>query len=304
MSAPTRPRSPWLPAFLLVGLIGACAAVEEVEAPEAGPCLDGVCEAAIRKFGFGMNLTAPVESQGVIGFDLDGHITNEGDPHGCGKQDFVSPDGEPGIDNQLGLLLGAIGDVLVIVDDLVAQAVAEGGALYVIEIRDWEGPGDRSARGRIMRTETPPLIGNDGLVLRGQTLGVAEDGLMGEFELTVDAEGRVFESGPFTMLLPIIVLDVDEVLELRSSRVRFERHEDGTMHAGLIGGGIMIDGIIHITDNYAVGAEIRAVVPPLLRNLADLEPDERGRCQALSVALAWEAVPVFTTSWATPGPTP
>lgn len=139
-----------------------------------------------------------------------------------------------------------------------------------------------------------PLLGNDGLVLRGQTLAAATEPVMGEMEFLVDAEGRRFQSTPFDLKLPIVVLDVDEVLDVRGVQVRFDRELDGTITGGLLGGGLMTDGILHIVNNYAVGDQIRQTVPGILDLFADLEPDDRGSCQALSVALTFEAVPVFT----------
>lgn len=283
-------------ALPLLAIFAACAAEDAAPPRAPGPCPDGVCASAIRKFGFGAGATdaTPADANVVVGFDLDGAVTELGDASGCGKPDRVSPEGEPGIDNQLGALLGAIGDVLVIVDGLVQQAINEGGILYAVEIRDWDGPGDRSARGRVIDLGSIPLLGNDGLVLRGQTLAAATEPVMGEMEFLVDAEGRRFQSTPFDLKLPIVVLDVDEVLDVRGVQVRFDRELDGTITGGLLGGGLMTDGILHIVNNYAVGDQIRQTVPGILDLFADLEPDDRGSCQALSVALTFEAVPVFT----------
>ena len=47
----------------------------------------------------------------VDGLDLDGHVTVPGDGTGCGKADFVAPDGREGIDNAFARLVPAIESV-------------------------------------------------------------------------------------------------------------------------------------------------------------------------------------------------
>ena len=258
---------------------------------EADPCGDAGCQAIIRSFGFGADVTA--EGQDVaIGFDLDGYVTEQGGETGCGIEDLTSPDGVPGIDNQLGRLVSAVGNVLDQVSDLVDDSIIEGGVLYVVEYSDWNGGEDDDVNVRILDVDSMPLVGNDGKVLSGQTVALDPRPVMATVHGSVDSHG-VFESDTFDLLLPIEILDVIEIIPIRGAKTRFTINADGTLSDGVIGGALMLYGIIHVLDYYAVGDEIRRTVPPLLNLLADTQPDEAGDCQGLSVALSFDAVPGF-----------
>jgi hypothetical protein len=73
------------------------------------------------------------DNTGVInGFNIDDHVTVEDDAVGCFKEDLTSPDGEPGIDNQLGLVIGDIPGVDVTTS--IADNIAEGDLLLLMEV--------------------------------------------------------------------------------------------------------------------------------------------------------------------------
>lgn len=234
------------------------------------------------------------EERGVtIGFDLDGAVTTSRDRLGCAQDDFTSPEGEPGIDNNLALLLPLL-DLAAenAVQSLLLNSLNEGKLLVFVE-RTLQADGSYEIRFR--RGEDSPLLGTNGRLLPGQTLALHPDPQLGGAE-SATREGDVFEAHGFDVRLPAVVFATLYVLELKNARLRFELAPDGSIEKGLLGGGIELEQIFEVirTADSMLNPEnsIEALVGEALRDFADLAVRE-GRCQQLSAAIEFEAVPAF-----------
>lgn len=236
---------------------------------------------------------ARADAAGVSsGFDLDGAASDSLDSRSCHHADFVDPEGRPGIDNQLAVLLPLI-DLLGegAVGALLQQAINEGRLLLLLTVEeDSEG----GAQLRFERGEDVPLLGTDGLLLPGQTLALQAEPLLGEARAWPSAE-QVFEAGPFALRIPVVIFNNLYALDLIKAHVRFVRTPEGALEGGVIGGGVSVEQMFAIAET--AGREARVDIIGSfggdLRDMADLEHDASGACGAMSMAATFHAVPAF-----------
>jgi hypothetical protein len=111
----------------------------------------------------------PTDSTVAPGFNLDGHVTEAGDTTGCGRQDFVSPEGEPGIDNQIAMLATELEALL---GGSLQRRVDQGRVLLLLEVSDVDD------------------FHSDACVTLGLMVGALPDG-MTEEDLLRDADGHL-----------------------------------------------------------------------------------------------------------------
>lgn len=234
------------------------------------------------------------EPEGVsMGLDLDGFQSGANDGRGCNKPDFLDPQGRPGVDNELGRLLPLVdlaGEGAL--EGLIQGAINEGQLLVILETQETEAG---SLRVIARRGADAPLLGTDGRILAGQTLGVAaDDPILGEGLATLGADG-VYQSAPFRLRLPIIVFSLLYVVDLPSAILRFAYNSDGTISQGLIAGGIPVTQLITILQQASeFGGDFEGLFGDALRSSGDLERDPNGNCTATSMAVGFDAVPAFT----------
>jgi hypothetical protein len=233
------------------------------------------------------------EKDGVAaGFNLDGAVSDFLDDRSCRQQDFVDPSGVPGIDNQLARLLPLV-DIAGegAVEALVQTSIDEGTLLLIF---DREEHADGTIDLTVRRGADVPLLGTDGHLLAGQTLALDEQPLLGSFK-GARIEGGMFDAGPFEIRLPVIVFNTLYDLTLPNARVRFRIAEDGSLLEGVLGGGAPLPQILGFvrTADERVGGDIEGLLGGSIRDEADLQPDENGACTLLSMAVLFEAVPVF-----------
>lgn len=226
------------------------------------------------------------------GFDLDGMATNSREARGCAQDDFTSPDGTPGVDNNFAVLIPLL-DLAAegALQALIQTAVNEGRLLVFLEEFE-DGRGQTGLRFR--RGDDSPLLGTDGRLLPGQTLGLHLDADLGTApDLTLTQEGSTLEARGFDVRLPAVIFETLYVLEFRDARIRYEAGDDGRL-VGMLGGGVELDQIFEIirTADAQMGASIEDLIGEELRNLADLTSEE-GDCQRLSATVTFEAVPAF-----------
>ena len=112
-----------------------------------------------------------VEDGVSSGFNLDGAVSDEGDPEGCYRSDLVSPDGTPGIDNAFSNVLPALElTEASALEPLIKAAIDEGRLLLMLEM---SGIDDRVSDDCVdmhfSRSIGPPALGGDGFILPGQT---------------------------------------------------------------------------------------------------------------------------------------
>ena len=230
------------------------------------------------------------------GFDLDGAATSAGEPTGCGRPDFTTPDGVPGVDNAFGPLLPVIaslgGEAL---QSLVQNSVLSGELLLLVELDDLDAtPVGTCTTGRIVRGDGLPFLGTDGQILPFQTFSVHPD--FPSAELTCaepQSDGSLLVDG-VELRLPLQVFD--ETIDLTMTGGRMSLTPTDTGWSGLVGGGVSVDELAANVFGFdAIPEELETGVVAAARLAADLNPDDTGVCQHLSVTLAFDAVPAFLT---------
>lgn len=227
------------------------------------------------------------------GFDLDGQATNRRDEAGCYHDDFRSPEGERGIDNNMAHLIPLIDLVAqAAIEPLIQDAVNAGRLLLLIERLPTR---DGNITLRFRRGDDQPLVGNHGLLLPDQTLGLHPEPLLGQSGSAMVVDG-VYEALVPKLRLPVVIFSTLYVLDIFDARVRFRLQSDGHLTDGLVGGGVETDQILEVirTADGQVDptASVEGVVGDSLRNLADLAP-VNGACTRISSAFSFEAVPTF-----------
>jgi hypothetical protein len=229
------------------------------------------------------------------GFDLDGRVSDAGDPQGCGKEDLVDPDGVEGIDNAFsGLVPVLMATEASALEDLLAQSIANGELLLLVEVgnvdvdtslpvEDWD---DDCVDLTLWRGDGVPLLAADGTLLDRQTFATSDPVTVSCVPMVA---GKVEAQG-FSVVLPAQVLDVELTLHLSDAALRIEHLPDGTA-VGLLGGGIPRSDFEAILSEQDI-QDLAQVLLPIVEGLLDLE-DDSGACSAMSVTLGFDALPAF-----------
>ncbi|MFO0647509.1 MAG: hypothetical protein U0326_14810 [Polyangiales bacterium] len=280
---------------LLLALLAGCADDAAAPTPPAGPGIrcespKGVSTMVIARFGF---VRADTTRAGVSdGFDLDDHDTAPGESVGCGRQDYTAPDGRHGVDNQLALLIPVVDSMTGgALDGAIQTAINGGQLLMTITLEDLDNRcNDPSVTMVFRRVTGMPFVGSDMRVDPGQTFDQTRD-------LPVTrAHGRV-ENGVLVtdatnIPLPVEVLDARFTLNLYGARMRL-RLDDAGGAEGIIGGGISISEFTATAENFTIPMSLRGAIGTTMRLVADLAPDDNGRCQQLSAAVSLSLRPAF-----------
>lgn len=281
--------------FALLALLGGCA---DDAAPPAAPSGPGIrCDSpkgsstmVIARFGF---VRADTTRTGVSdGFDLDDHDSAPGDPVGCGRLDYTAPDGRHGVDNQLALLIPVVDSMTGgALDGAIQTAINGGQLLMTVTVEDLDDRcDDRSVTMVFRRVTGMPFVGSDMRVDPGQTFDQTRD-------LPVTrAHGRV-ENGVLVtdatnIPLPVEVLDARFTLNLYGARMRLKLDDAGGAE-GVIGGGISISEFTATAESFTIPTALRGAIGTTMRLVADLAPDDNGRCQQLSAAVSLSLRPAF-----------
>jgi hypothetical protein len=247
--------------------------------------------AAVNTLGFTRS-----ESPGVApGFNLDDRVSDSSDASTCRKADFTSPEGEPGIDNQLATLVPLFEVVGIgAVEGLVQNSIKEGGLLIMLEAGDVNDRVDDPEITLHLRLgQGTPLLGTDGLLLSGQTFH-AHEGAESSVIENARIEGGVLRGGPFEAVLPIVVFGVEYELPLHNAFLRADLTYDGSLENGIMGGEVIIEDIIAIaTRANAADGSILPAVRGVLNGRGDLDPDEGGVCRRISGAFDFGGVSAF-----------
>lgn len=280
--------------FGLLGLaLGSCkdegsAAVSDTAGLPSCDSLETAERYLVRTLVFGP------ESDGVAwGFDLDGHVSGVGDLEGCGKQDLVDPEGNAGIDNAFAGLLPTLEQTEAIaVETLIQDAVNSGNLLLALELSGVDDRlNDDCVTVRLGRAEGVPLLGNDGLLLDGQTLAWEPDSLGPPIEAAL-IDGQLVAS-PFTVDIDLRVITADVKLSLLDSGLRLQLDEDAPRATGFVSGGFQTAQLLDVLSDQAIDVELRAILEQGLPLLADLVDPETGACDLMSVTLEYDAVEVY-----------
>lgn len=268
MQPPTSPAPPLAAALAL--LLGA-ACTPTAEAP-----------GAVSRYFLVDTLEFVLEDDsGLGGFDLDGSDAD------CGVEDGISPDGDPGIDNQLGAIWDVLPDSAIAVLPLAVETSLESGAMMlVLEVTEsgalvfWEGTGR-------------PLLGSNLLAMPNQTI----DLLAGADRLG-GAESTDTEGGLRAEALDVVLkLEwIDTQIAMPVVRGRGLLREDGAGGLDLsLGGLVPMQAVMDVVaglggDGDDMVAETLSALLPLV---VDGRTDPEGECDGLSGAFVGHAVPVY-----------
>lgn len=249
------------------------------------------------------------------GFDLDGGGDGASGPGGCAQRDFMSPAGEPGIDNQTWRALGCFKifrGTAARPPDTGAQfglSLANGENAQVIVLRGVESlVRDDDVEVIYANSRDRAMVGPNRRFLHGATYAAA--GTPGGPNVM---KGRIVD-GVLEASAPVIRLRnvwnlgrgiVGEdlrgargVMRFASARLRLRFQPDGSVK-GMVGGFQPVEQAIFVPSVGGFGAAVTAdfdcpVLYATLRKMADGDRDPRdGSCRSISAAYEIEAVPAF-----------
>ena len=225
------------------------------------------------------------------GFDLDGVVgTSRPD---CVAEDFTSPDGTKGIDNQLArllpLLLQAIGEAF---PTLIQNAINDGGLSMLFEVVP-PPEGETLPVLAFHRAKGTPLLDSSGALLSGQTFDV-QDAAPFAICHGAQVEERRIRCGPFKLPLAIVVFGILYQLDFQQALIDVTFDENGENAEIAVGGSLKLADIFNITDNIENGPKnltslIHSVLPPL----ADTIGVETQECDEMSGAAHLKARVAF-----------
>lgn len=227
------------------------------------------------------------------GFDLDGRVSTTNDNLGCGIEDYVSPEGEPGIDNGFTRLLPTLElTEFMAVEGLVAQNIASGNLLITLEI---SGVDDRESDDcvdvTLGRGTGDVLLGTDGMLESGQTIERDTDLPAVSWSGLAIEDGRIVAQG-FDWALPLQVFQVSLDLALTNASMSVELDPEGGF-SGVFGGGASTAYIMSVASEENVDDDLVGIMAALLEMYSDLEPDSDGVCQQISTNFEYKAIPAF-----------
>ena len=253
----------------------------------------------VQQFGF-VREESPAVSNG---FNLDDAV--DGASTGCALGDYVSPDGEEGIDNQFAQLLPVIEDVGgSAISTYLQDAITKGDLLIMFEIEDvddWEN--DPCVHVSMGYGVGQPNISAHGWLEPWQSFDIAQERPWARIENAAIVDGRL-EVGPVDLQVPFSIFDFAWVINVLDARIRidFDGHGGGS---GMMGGAIPVADMRQIVEEAEVGSGVRDAIELVADTFADLMPDEQGKCQAISGTLQHESVGAFFYEDAErPEPTP
>ena len=226
------------------------------------------------------------------GFDLDGHTTSGGDSDGCGIADVTRPDGVEGIDNALsGILPTLEATQAVAVSGLIEDSIRSGELLVMAELTRVDHPlQDSCVDFGLWRARGVPMVGTDGEILDHQTFDRDPDIEPG-LDASIPLAAGVFQPQGFEVVLPVQILDVFLTFHMQQAQVYGELDEDGYM-LGYFGGAVPLTDFDVLTELSDIG-EVAGLLEGLLPLAADIDLDQDGTCDAMSIVFEVEGTPAY-----------
>ena len=219
-------------------------------------------------------------------------VNLDGDEPGGGQEDYVSPNGDAGVDNSFGSLIPILeltegAAIEVYIQDLINN----GEVLIMLEMEDLDDPyDDECVNFNLLRGLGEPTVGTDKIIESGQTFDRNNDLPQSRAEAQV-VSGGVLEASPLEFRLPFQIFDIQLEFVLHGSTLRFEQGVDGH-HTGFVAGGLYINEIIDFVSGRD-DIDIGDLITDFVTSKADLWPDETGQCQGISVVFEFKAKPAF-----------
>jgi hypothetical protein len=245
---------------------------------------------------FGSPPLRTIQGKVAEGMALDGNA-----PNTCAHAQFSSPEGKPGIDNQLWRAMGCIrgwrkgADI----EKYAHDNIRAGEYTILLEITGMTDPrSDDHVEVGIYSSTDQVLVDAAGNVLPDSSLQIHDDP-----RYRAVARGRVVDgvitTDPVDVRLKYRSAGyIDTDFYIRGARMRLEPQPDGSIK-GMIGGyydvETLYDGFIRqaqVVTSVLLAYSCPAVYSAL-NQLADGYPDPTGKCTAISTAYRFDAIPAF-----------
>ena len=279
-----------------VALLG-CSGGDDSGGPAGNPT-GGTCDADGPTATYVMRSLYFARSEEGVGwgFDLDGHASAAGDPEGCGKADLTDPEGQGGIDNAFAGLLPTLEQTeAVAVEGLLQDAISSGDLLLMVDVR---GLDDRQNDDCVTVGFGPavgsPLVGNDGLLLDGQSFqpDAGEDQVV-VADARVEDGTLIVEGIEFTLELQVLTAAL--AIDVSDGALRIDLPEDAEgeeVATGFFGGGFSTEYMLDTLNEEAIDSGLKEILNTVIPLTADLK-DADGVCNHMSVTFEYEAIPAF-----------
>ncbi len=256
-----------------------------------------------------MTLDGPAR---VAGLDLDGvdSVASAGTPGGCAHDDFTSPDGETGIDDQHWRLMGCIrgyrpNDLM----DRLFQAntmVKEGGYAILLEITGMDDPrNDDEVAVQILSAAEPVTTDAAGGILDHVSVTAHPDPRFQNAIARGRIEDGILTTEPVDVRVKVKQQTQDNFAWYRDARIRAEVQEDGRI-VGVLGGYWDLENFWSMLNEHWIGERHQgrnaafnrgfmcSGIYHAMSRVADGHPDpETGQCTSLSTTVHFEAIPAF-----------
>lgn len=247
-----------------------------------------------------------VQSSIAYGRNLDGRVSDGSDAENCGAVNFTSPDGMPGVDNQLYRVMGCIdsfrrdaefaGGAM---EDYHIGAYRDGEITTLMEIRDVDDVyNDDEVEVGIYSSHDPTLYDSEKRGISRASLTVT-DNLLWHNKARGRIENGVLITEPFDLRLKFGWTGRPAEYVIKDVRIHLTLNPDGSASGDLAG---YFDlkhaywhnfhdeqGALQVANGYTCPAVWTA-----LQQHADGHRDpETGQCRSISTAMRIEAVPAF-----------
>ena len=229
---------------------------------------------------------ARIENGVSRGADLDGDGPN------CGHEDFVDPEGNPGIDNAFGALLPLLDlTEFTAVEVYLQDTINWGELLLMIEMEDVDSvENDPCVNVNLLRGLGEPTVGTDKIIESGQTFDRDLELPMSRSEGMEIVDGRVIAS-PLNLPLPVQYFDDHLTINFQQGTLQHDIGEDGH-GTGFLAGGVLSQDIVDFVDGRG-DIDVGDLLISLLDTNSDIWPNEDGKCEGFSAVLEFKTKPAF-----------
>ena len=233
--------------------------------------------------------------EGIVpGFDLDGAVSDPSQPHPCGWDDFTSPYGTPGIDNQAAILSPLFDAVGFGQAHQYLQTSIEASGFFILF--DLSGVDD---------LENDPEIdvvyevgGGSGVMDSAGTLVPYQTMCVQDDSPSVVATEAYIEDGVLHAKFDAIVLLISMFervypFTIAETHLMGNISGEGFITDGVVGGRLSIEELLNLISKMGQNqGGLTETMQPIIAGLGDL-PSESGECGGMSGALVFDTVPAF-----------
>jgi hypothetical protein len=242
------------------------------------------------------------ETMGVAntapGFNLDGIVSDGSDTEGCNAPDYMSPEGEAGIDNALAGLLPILNMFAGDISGTIASQINDGSLLVLVEVQHVDDFTNDACVGMNLYVGEVPAMGmptlEGGLIAAGQTFDINPESVDAMGAPLISVEGATITGGRMNASTPIISIPVPleegVVLNLNIREARVAGNiSANSMSGGLIGGALAVSELASAVEALDIGGVDAATVESVLGGQADMRGTDM-ECSSVSTALSFTGV--------------